>query len=150
MPSLRLCLEARYAFGELDLRLLVISNERVKTLEFACPFIRSDGALIHTSPAQFENLLRKQSGRNDEDSLESSAVEMAKMFDVTSEKAISFGCYSSGKNWRILGWKTYIRTWTDRSGLNNALAPIIQTCRPYGSFEKEISFSLIPYSGVSD
>ncbi len=77
---------------------------------FACPFIRSDGALIHNRPAQFENLLRKQSGRNDEDSLESSAVKMAKMFDVTREKAISFGCYSSGENWRILGWETHIGT----------------------------------------
>lgn len=117
---------------------------------FDCPLIRSDGALIHTSPAQFENLLRKQSGRNDEDSLESSAVEMPKMFDVTREKAIRLGCYSTGENGRILGWKTHIRTWADRSGLNNTLAPIIQTCRPCGSFEKEISFGLIPYSGVSD
>ncbi len=118
--------------------------------DFDCSLIRSDGALINTSAAQLHHLLRKQTGRNDEDSLKSSAVEMAKMFDVTREKAVRLGCYSSSENWRILGWKTYLGTWADRSGLSDTLAPIIQTCRPYGSFEMEISFGLIPYSGVSD
>jgi hypothetical protein len=75
---------------------------------------------------------------------------MAKMFDVTSEKAISFGCYSSGENWRVLGWKTYIGTSTDRYGLNDALAPIIQTSRPCRSLKQEISLGFIPYSGVGD
>ncbi len=75
---------------------------------------------------------------------------MAKMFEVTSEKAIGFGCYSSGKDWRVFGWKPHIGTWTHRCGLKNALAPIIQTSRPGGSLKKEISFGLIPYSGVGD
>ena len=36
---------------------------------------------------------------------------MAKMFEVTSEKAIGLGCYCSGQDWRVLGRKTRIGTW---------------------------------------
>ena len=72
------------------------------------------------------------------------------MFEVTGKKAIGFGCYCSGEDWRVLGWKARIGTWTDRYGLNNSLVPIIQTCRPCGSFQKEIASGLIPYSGVGD
>lgn len=118
--------------------------------KFYCVFIRSNEALINSGPSQIDDFLRKQSGRHDEDSLESSAIKMAKMFEVTSEKSIGFGCYCSGQDWRVLGRKTRIGTWADHLRLINALAPIIQTSRPCGSFKKEISLGFIPDSGVGD